>query len=30
MDLWPLFVPLAIAIPLVIGLSVLLLKKQEG
>ncbi|HBC8591422.1 TPA: ribosome-associated ATPase/putative transporter RbbA [Citrobacter koseri] len=30
MDLWLLFVPLAIAIPLVIGLSVLLLKKQEG
>ena len=29
-DLWPQFVPLLIAIPLVIGLSVLLLKKQEG
>ncbi|EDP8645270.1 ribosome-associated ATPase/putative transporter RbbA [Salmonella bongori] len=30
MDLWALFVPLMIAIPVVIGLSVLLLKKQEG
>ncbi|MDW2643021.1 ribosome-associated ATPase/putative transporter RbbA [Citrobacter sp. HN-141] len=30
MDLWQLFIPLAIAIPVVIGLSVLLLKKQEG
>ncbi|WP_196207971.1 ribosome-associated ATPase/putative transporter RbbA [Citrobacter sp. Res13-Sevr-PEB04-36] len=30
MDLWPLFIPLAIAIPVVIGLSVLLLRKQEG
>ncbi|HIF4731621.1 TPA: ribosome-associated ATPase/putative transporter RbbA [Citrobacter amalonaticus] len=29
-DLWPLFVPLLIAIPVVMGLSVLLLKKQEG
>ncbi len=29
-DLWPLFIPLLIAVPLVIGLSVLLLKKQEG
>lgn len=29
-DLWPLFIPLAVAIPVVIGLSVLLLKKQEG
>ncbi|RPH22493.1 ABC transporter ATP-binding protein [Citrobacter youngae] len=29
-DLWQLFMPLAIAIPVVIGLSVLLLKKQEG
>lgn len=29
-DLWPLFIPLVIAVPLVIGLSVLLLKKQEG
>ena len=28
-DLWPLFIPLLIAVPLVIGLSVLLLKKQE-
>ncbi|WP_045448597.1 ribosome-associated ATPase/putative transporter RbbA [Citrobacter sp. S-77] len=30
MDLWQLFIPLVIAIPVVIGLSVLLLKKQEG
>ncbi|POT55513.1 multidrug ABC transporter ATP-binding protein [Citrobacter amalonaticus] len=30
MDLWQLFVPLLIAAPVVIGLSVLLLKKQEG
>lgn len=29
-DLWQLFIPLAVAIPVVIGLSVLLLKKQEG
>ena len=29
-DLWPLFVPLLVAIPVVMGLSVLLLKKQEG
>lgn len=29
-DLWSLFVPLLIAIPVVMGLSVLLLKKQEG
>jgi ABC-type multidrug transport system, ATPase component len=29
-DLWPLFMPLVVAVPLVIGLSVLLLKKQEG
>ncbi len=29
-DLWQLFMPLAIAIPVVICLSVLLLKKQEG
>lgn len=29
-DLWQLFMPLAVAIPVVIGLSVLLLKKQEG
>ncbi|MEO3991549.1 ribosome-associated ATPase/putative transporter RbbA [Pseudocitrobacter cyperus] len=29
-DLWPLFIPLLVAVPLVIGLSVLLLKKQEG
>ncbi|MBU5604175.1 ABC transporter permease, partial [Citrobacter sp. S55_ASV_140] len=29
-DLWQLFIPLAIAIPVVVGLSVLLLKKQEG
>ena len=30
MDLWQLFIPLVIAIPVVVGLSVLLLKKQEG
>ncbi|HHL2826110.1 TPA: ribosome-associated ATPase/putative transporter RbbA [Citrobacter murliniae] len=30
MGLWQLFIPLVIAIPVVIGLSVLLLKKQEG
>ncbi|HFZ8994659.1 TPA: ribosome-associated ATPase/putative transporter RbbA [Citrobacter freundii] len=30
LDLWSLFVPLLIAVPVVIGLSVLLLKKQEG
>ena len=29
-DLWQLFIPLLIAIPLVMGLSILLLKKQEG
>lgn len=29
-DLWGAFIPLLIAVPLVIGLSVLLLKKQEG
>lgn len=29
-DLWPLFVSLLVAIPVVMGLSVLLLKKQEG
>lgn len=29
-DLWQLFIPLVVAIPVVIGLSVLLLKKQEG
>ncbi|MCL7666891.1 ABC transporter permease, partial [Klebsiella pneumoniae] len=29
-DLWQLFNPLLIAIPLVMGLSILLLKKQEG
>ncbi|HIA9656190.1 TPA: ribosome-associated ATPase/putative transporter RbbA [Klebsiella pneumoniae] len=29
-DLWGSFIPLLIAVPLVIGLSVLLLKKQEG
>ncbi|MCJ8618651.1 ABC transporter permease, partial [Escherichia coli] len=29
-DLWQLFIPLLIAIPLVVGLSILLLKKQEG
>ncbi|SBZ41261.1 ribosome-associated ATPase/putative transporter RbbA [Klebsiella pneumoniae] len=29
-DLWGSFIPLLIAVPLVLGLSVLLLKKQEG
>ncbi len=29
-DLWPLFMPLLIAVPVVMGLSILLLKKQEG
>lgn len=29
-DLWQLFIPLLIAIPLVMGLSILQLKKQEG
>lgn len=29
-DLWPQFVPLLVALPVVMGLSVLLLKKQEG
>ena len=29
-DLWGAFIPLLIAVPLVLGLSVLLLKKQEG
>uniref|UniRef100_UPI0006676839 ABC transporter permease n=1 Tax=Klebsiella aerogenes TaxID=548 RepID=UPI0006676839 len=29
-DLWVSFIPLLIAVPLVLGLSVLLLKKQEG
>ncbi|VDY65347.1 Inner membrane transport permease ybhS [Shimwellia blattae] len=29
-DLWPVFIPLLIAIPVVLGLSILLLKKQEG
>lgn len=29
-DLWGSFIPLVIAVPLVLGLSVLLLKKQEG
>lgn len=29
-DLWPQFLPLLVAIPLVLGLSILLLKKQEG
>lgn len=29
-DLWSSFIPLLIAVPLVLGLSVLLLKKQEG
>ena len=29
-DLWASFIPLLIAVPLVLGLSVLLLKKQEG
>lgn len=29
-DLWQLFILLLIAIPLVMGLSILLLKKQEG
>ncbi|OWQ01690.1 multidrug ABC transporter ATP-binding protein [Escherichia coli] len=29
-DLWQLFIPLLIATPLVMGLSILLLKKQEG
>lgn len=28
-DLWPLFIPLAVAIPVVIGLSVLLLKNRR-
>ncbi|EDT4218979.1 ATP-binding cassette domain-containing protein [Salmonella enterica subsp. salamae] len=28
-DLWPLFMPLLIAVPVVMGLSILLLKKQE-
>lgn len=29
-DLWQLFIPLAVAIPVVIGLSVLLLKNRRG
>ncbi|EIN5463861.1 ribosome-associated ATPase/putative transporter RbbA [Salmonella enterica] len=29
-DLWSLFMPLLIAVPVVMGLSILLLKKQEG
>ncbi len=29
-DLWPLFMPLLIAVPVVMGLSILLLKNRRG